>query len=126
MCLTVNVPSVTAENDSGNIFMQITAPTTYSWVGFGSGTSMIGANAFVIYPDAAGTNVTLSPRLPTAHSTPSYNSAAQATLLSGSGIVDDVMVANIKCRFLSSSNDITHADYGQAQTAYNGHMEHSM
>lgn len=58
---------------------------------------MTGANIFIIYTDAAGTNVTLSPRLGTGQVEPKYDSAAQVTLLAGSGVSNGVMTANVKC-----------------------------
>jgi len=59
---------------------------------------MKGSNIFMIYADAAGTNVTLSPRLGTGNSEPSADTTAEVTLLDGSGISDSMMVANVRCR----------------------------
>ena len=79
--------------------MQISGPTSYSWLGLGQGSSMSGANFFIIYASSGGTNVTLSPRSAAGgHNMPTYNSGAQVTLLEGSGIKDGVMTANIKCK----------------------------
>ncbi|KAF2708854.1 iron reductase domain protein [Pleomassaria siparia CBS 279.74] len=58
---------------------------------------MKGANIFVVYTSGDGTNVTVSPRLASGYQMPTYNSAAQFTLLGGSGVSDGKMVANIKC-----------------------------
>jgi len=59
---------------------------------------MTGANIFVIYADAAGTNVTLSPRLGAGHKQPDSDTTADVTLLGGSGISSDgTMTANIRC-----------------------------
>ena len=94
----VNVPASTAENGSGDIYFQISGPTTMSWIGFGQGTQMKGANIFMIYANAAGTNVTLSPRLGTGNSQPGADTSAEVTLLGGSGISNSMMVANVRCR----------------------------
>lgn len=59
---------------------------------------MSGANMFVLYTDASGTNVTLSPRLGTGHVEPEYNSAAQVTILDGTGVSDDTMTVNFRCK----------------------------
>ena len=59
---------------------------------------MSGANFFVVYTSSGGKNVTVSPRLGSGHSAPTFNSAAQVTLLEGSGVKDGVMTANIKCK----------------------------
>lgn len=61
---------------------------------------MSGSNIFVLYQDASGTNVTLSPRLGTGHQQPNYNSAADVTLLAGSGVSNGMMTANVRCMSL--------------------------
>jgi len=94
----VNVPASTAENGSGDIYFQISGPTTMSWIGFGQGAQMKGANIFMIYANAEGTNVTLSPRLGTGNSQPGADTSAEVTLLDGSGISNNMMIANVRCR----------------------------
>ncbi|KAK2610787.1 hypothetical protein N8I77_004188 [Diaporthe amygdali] len=98
ICYAVGVPSTTASSGSGNIYFQISAPTTYSWVALGTGTQMKGANIFIMYQDGAG-NVTVSARPGTGHQQPQYDAstASQLTLLSGSGVSGDTMVANVQC-----------------------------
>lgn len=59
---------------------------------------MSGANIFMIYSNAAGNNVTLSPRLGVGETDPSLTSTANAVLLEGSGIQNGMMVANVKCK----------------------------
>lgn len=68
---------------------------------------MAGSNIFVIYADAEGTNVTLSPRLGTGEVEPLEDMTADVTLLGGSGIADGVMTANVKCEFWNNSSLIT-------------------
>ena len=63
---------------------------------------MAGANIFVVYADASGTNVTLSPRLGLGNFQPLFNSDAQVVLLEGSGIANGQMTANVRCMFLAS------------------------
>lgn len=71
-----------------------------SWIGLGQGSSMKGANIFMIYADAAGTNVTLSPRLGTGNNAPDVDTTTDVTLLSGSGITNGIMTANIRCEYI--------------------------
>jgi hypothetical protein len=52
---------------------------------------------FIMYTSASGQNVTISPRLGKGNFEPEYNPEARIELLSGSGISDGKMVANIKC-----------------------------
>lgn len=61
---------------------------------------MQNANIFIIYPDASGTNVTLSARLGLGTTEPQYNSKAQVSLLEGSGISNGKMTANFRCMLL--------------------------
>lgn len=61
---------------------------------------MQNSNIFIIYPDASGSNVTLSPRLGVDEREPLYNSKAQVSLLEGSGISDGKMIANIRCMLI--------------------------
>jgi Cytochrome domain of cellobiose dehydrogenase len=83
---------------TSDIFFQISGPSTMSWMALGQGGQMAGANIFVIYANAAGTNVTLSSRLGTGEQQPNPDTTAMVTLLDGSGIVNGMMVANVKCK----------------------------
>lgn len=58
---------------------------------------MAGANMFVIYSDASGTNVTLSPRHGITEVEPLEDTSTNVTLLEGSGISNGMMVANVLC-----------------------------
>jgi hypothetical protein len=98
VCFKLNIPQNTASSGDGDIFFQISAPDTYNYVALGQGNSMSGANIFVVYTAGNG-NVTLSPRLGTGHKMPQYNSAAQVTLLEGSGVSNGKMVANVRCEY---------------------------
>ena len=106
--------------------MQISAPTSYSWVGLGQGSQMSGSQIFVIYTNSGGNNVTLSPRLGSGHVMPTYNSNAQAFLLDGSGVSNGQMTANIKCSSCSSwsggSMDLTGSKFGFIFAALSGNQ----
>ncbi|KAF2449853.1 iron reductase domain protein [Karstenula rhodostoma CBS 690.94] len=101
VCFKLNIPENTASSGDGDIFFQISAPDTYNYVALGQGSSMSGANIFVVYTAGNG-NVTLSPRLGTGHSMPQFNSDAQVTLLEGSGVSNGKMVANVRCSSCNS------------------------
>ncbi|KAK7703709.1 hypothetical protein SLS57_010816 [Botryosphaeria dothidea] len=87
----------TASSGSGDIFLQITAPTSYAWVALGQGSSMSGSQMFIVYTSADGNNVTVSPRLSSGHSMPQFTSDTQITLLEGSSVSNGQMTANFKC-----------------------------
>lgn len=99
VCYSVGIPSKSATSGTGNIYLQISGPLSYSWIALGTGIKMAGSNMFVNYPDGNG-NVTLSARLGLDHDEPQQDtgsSAARLTLLAGSGVDADVMRANIVC-----------------------------
>lgn len=58
---------------------------------------MAGSNMFIIYESTDGNNVTVSPRLGTGYVMPKYNSAADISVLEGSGVSGGVMTANVRC-----------------------------
>jgi hypothetical protein len=93
----VNIPSSTASGNGKTIFFQLKAPSGTQWIGLGQGSSMVGANIFMVYTAGDG-NVTLSPRSSIGHTQPTFNSAAKVSLLEGSGVLSDgSMVANVRC-----------------------------
>lgn len=104
LCYSLNIPESTTS--TGDVYFQITAPTSYQWAAFGQGTQMKGANMYIIYGDSTGTNVTVSPRLGTGEVEPKYNLAANITLLDGSGISNGIMTANFRCMSFVPSLDI--------------------
>lgn len=97
VCYSLSVPDTTASAGSGDIYFQISAPTSYEWVSLGQGSGMAGSNIFVVYTDSTGQNVTVSPRLGTGNVQPQHNTAAQISVLEGSGVSNGVMTANVRC-----------------------------
>ncbi|KAH7402255.1 hypothetical protein DE146DRAFT_460671 [Phaeosphaeria sp. MPI-PUGE-AT-0046c] len=97
VCFKLNIPESTASSGKGDVFFQISAPSSYEWAALGQGRGMSGANIFVVYTSSDGKNVTLSPRTASGYSQPSFNSDAQVTLLEGSGVSNGMMTANVKC-----------------------------
>lgn len=95
-------PNVTGSES--DIFMQIQGPASKSWIALGQGSLMRGSQMFIIYANAAGTNVTLSPRLGSGHREPSAETDRNALLLAGSGIANGNMTANILCQNCNSWN----------------------
>lgn len=106
ICYRVAVPEAAAASGSGNLYFQIEAPTSYTWVALGTGSQMRGSYMFIMYTDGAG-NVTVSPRLGTNHQMPvedTSSTAADITLLAGSGVDGSTMRANILCTSCNSWN----------------------
>ncbi|OQO04792.1 hypothetical protein B0A48_09716 [Cryoendolithus antarcticus] len=98
ICFSLNIPQQSTSSGPGDIFFQLSAPTTYSWVALAQGTMMSNANMFLMHSSASGKNVTLSPRMAPGHQMPVFNDAADITLLEGSGISNGIMTANVRCR----------------------------
>lgn len=94
---SIHVPNNTATSKSGPIYFQINATLPVTWVALGQGGQMAGASIFVVYSDAAGDNVTVSPRLGKGHVQPLFNPDAKVTVMEGSGIDNGVMTANVRC-----------------------------
>ncbi|KAE8441765.1 hypothetical protein EG329_004323 [Mollisiaceae sp. DMI_Dod_QoI] len=98
---SVGIPSGSSISSSstGSLYFQLSASTSYQWVGLGIGSQMSGSTIFVMYTDGKG-NVTLSARDGgSGHVEPTADSTIQAgiTLLEGSGVVNGKMIANVKC-----------------------------
>ncbi|KAK4499001.1 hypothetical protein PRZ48_009513 [Zasmidium cellare] len=106
ICYSLNIPDETATSGNGDIFFQISAPTTHQWVALGQGGQMAGANIFVMYSSANGQNVTVSPRRGVGHVEPEHDSSdtASITLLEGSGVNNNTMTANVRCSNCNSWN----------------------
>lgn len=124
VCYSVGVPSSSADSESGNIYFQISAPTSYQWVALGTGTAMAGSNMFIMYQDGQG-NVTLSPRLGGNHVMPTLDTsatAAQLTLLAGSGVSadGDTMTANVRCANCESWSGGGELDLQSAESGWIG------
>ena len=58
---------------------------------------MAGTLMFITYASQDGKNVTVSPRIGTGHEQPSHTNDVQVSVLSGSGIINDVFVVNARC-----------------------------
>ena len=97
VCFAVNVPETAKRSESGDIYFQLSAPTSYSWVALAQGTAMNNANMFLMHSSADGTNVTISARNTSGHVMPTHNDAADVVLMEGSGISNGRMVANVRC-----------------------------
>ncbi|ESZ89863.1 hypothetical protein SBOR_9746 [Sclerotinia borealis F-4128] len=90
-----------SSSNSNNVYFQLAAPSSYQWVALGIGSQMSGSTIFVMYADGTG-NVTLSPRKGTGEVEPQFDSSMTIELLSGSGIVDGNMIANVLCTSCAS------------------------
>ncbi len=95
--IAVNVLASTTSTGNGDVYIQISGPSSLSWIGLGQGTSMSGANLFMVYANSAGNNVTVSPRLGIGERQPKTGSTTNVTLLDGSGISNGMITANVGC-----------------------------
>ncbi|KAF8427895.1 hypothetical protein EV426DRAFT_529278, partial [Tirmania nivea] len=95
---------------SQDLYLQITAPSDSGWAGVGLGTRMRGATIFVIYPNAANTNLTLSPRTGEGNIEPQHDSSIDATVLGGTEIKDGKWIMNFVCHNCRGAVDVTSTD----------------
>ncbi|RDL42332.1 CBD9-like protein [Venustampulla echinocandica] len=98
---SVGIPpgSTISQSTKGGIYISITAPTSYQWVGLGIGRQMAGSTMFVVYADGAG-NVTVSGRNGgQGHNEPALDTSLMTgvTVLAGSGVANGVMTAFVHC-----------------------------
>jgi hypothetical protein len=98
-CFKMNIPDATSKSGSGDVYYQISGPTSYSWIAFGTGSQMKGSDMMIIYTNSDGSNVTVSPRTSSGETTPTFDSTKRITLLAGSGVSNGQMTANIKCKY---------------------------
>ncbi|KAF2438375.1 iron reductase domain protein [Karstenula rhodostoma CBS 690.94] len=88
--------SLSLANDSSDVFIYFASPA-YSWVAVGFGESMENSLMLVMYANAKGDNITISPRLSTGHSEPSFAPSINLDILNGTGIHDDMYVLRAVC-----------------------------
>ncbi|GJC80068.1 cellobiose dehydrogenase [Colletotrichum tofieldiae] len=94
ICFKVAVPRAASSSGSGNLYFQMSAPTSYQWVSLGTGSTMSNSNMFLMYTDGNG-NVTVSPRTARGHNMPTLSQSTSLQLLAGSGIENGKMIANL-------------------------------
>ncbi|KAF2748181.1 iron reductase domain protein [Sporormia fimetaria CBS 119925] len=91
--------NVANDTDNGDLFFRFTSPA-YSWVSIGFGKSMKDSLMFIMYPSEDGKTVTVSPRLSTSNSEPSFYPDTQLDLLPGTTITSDGMfVVEAVCHY---------------------------
>jgi hypothetical protein len=86
-------------NSQTDLYFTLALQPAYSWGAVGLGkSSMAGSLMFVLYSNAAGTNVTLSPRIARGHSEPVPYPEARVEALPGTGLINDTLVFMGACR----------------------------
>ena len=100
LCFKVGRPDAAASTSPGEVFLQIHGPVTNrQYLAMGQGSMMSGSNMFIVYLDASGENVTLSPRIGRGHRMPQFSPDATVSLIEGSGVTDGKLTANIRCEW---------------------------
>ncbi|KAI9726115.1 MAG: hypothetical protein M1834_009412 [Cirrosporium novae-zelandiae] len=89
---SINVP-----DESNDLYFHLSGPSGNSWIAIGFGKQMKNALILLAYKSSNGKNVTLSPRVASGHSEPSYDSSLRVTALLGTGLQDNLMVVNGRC-----------------------------
>lgn len=99
--VAVNVP----DGSSNDLYFHFEAPSSgYSWAGFGMGTVMNNALMFVVYRSSSDGPPTVSPRIGSGHSMPSYTSDVSISVLNSSQVTSDKFIADFRCENCRSWN----------------------
>ncbi|KAF3011025.1 hypothetical protein E8E13_010921 [Curvularia kusanoi] len=88
--------SINIANDSSDVYFYYASPA-YSWIGFGFGQQMENSLMLIMYPDANGDNVTISPRVGRRGGEPVFTKNVEIEVLDGTKIEDDMMILHARC-----------------------------
>ncbi|KAL1650537.1 hypothetical protein SLS61_006003 [Didymella pomorum] len=88
--------SVNIANDSSDVYFYFASPA-YSWVGVGFGAQMENSLMLIMYPDADGNNITISPRIGRKGGEPVFTNKIDVEVLDGTGVQDDMMILHARC-----------------------------
>ncbi|KAF1922453.1 iron reductase domain protein [Didymella exigua CBS 183.55] len=88
--------SINIANDSSDVYFYFASPA-YSWVGVGFGQQMEDSLMLIIYPDADGNNVTISPRIGRKGGEPIFTDKIDLEVLDGTRIEDGLMILHARC-----------------------------
>lgn len=78
--------ALNAEETTGDLYFHLEAPAGQAWAAVGLGSQMEDALIFAAYASSNGSGVTVSPRIATGHSEPSYTEEVDVELLRPSGL----------------------------------------
>ncbi|KAK3047068.1 hypothetical protein LTR09_011493 [Extremus antarcticus] len=78
--------AINIDKSTGDLYFHLSSPAGNSWVGVGIGEEMKNAAMFIAYPAANGHDVTISPRMGSGHTEPTYDSNIKIDKLSGNGL----------------------------------------
>lgn len=92
LTFALNIPS-----NSDDLYFHMSGPAGNDWIAVGLGKEMKGSLMLITYTAADGHNVTVSPRVGSDHSEPTYTKDVSITLLPGSGLINDTYIVNGKC-----------------------------
>lgn len=76
----------------------MSGPAGNDWIAVGIGNVMKDSLMFIVYTAANGRNVTVSPRIASGRTEPTYTTDVSVVLLPGSGLINDTYVVNAKCQ----------------------------
>ena len=80
--------AVNFDQEKQDIYFHMSAPSGLEWMAWGTGSVMQNSMMFIAYLSENGNNITLSPRVATGNSEPSYYSNVTCALVEGSEYVN--------------------------------------
>lgn len=80
--------ALNVDQSTSDLYMHMSAPSVYQWMAAGIGSRMKDALIFVAYPSKNGTGMTLSPRLGSGHTEPTYFDGISCSLVYADDLAD--------------------------------------
>ncbi|CAG8586390.1 1210_t:CDS:2, partial [Scutellospora calospora] len=106
-CLTITIPSTMRADDVATF--EMTAPSTIGWIAMGIGNSMIGSYMVMAWPTSTN-SVAISQRVAYSYSVPTVTEhQSDITLLSSSGVKDNVFTVVFTRPLVVTNSTITTA-----------------
>ncbi len=92
LTIAVNVPSLTDD-----LYFHMSGPAGFDWLALGFGEQMKGSLMLIVYKAENERDITVSPRLASGNSEPTYTKDVTVTLMPGHGVVNGTVVVNGRC-----------------------------
>ncbi|TKA73628.1 hypothetical protein B0A55_07490 [Friedmanniomyces simplex] len=86
--------ALNVDQSTSDLYIHMSAPAGNSWMGVGFGSEMQNSFMFIAYASNNGTGVTLSPRVATGHSEPSYDKDVSCDLIWANDLLNGNEVTN--------------------------------
>ena len=99
-------PNNSTLDSPADLYIHMSAPSSYQWMAVGLGNSMIYTVVWIAYPNRNGTGTTLSTRLALGHEEPAYADREDwgCTQLDAGAVANGTMTLDAVCRGIATWN----------------------